>query len=215
MAIGQELRIDIETLGPADFMLVADKLRKNSRAGLSVSFCKFAALCALKLDHEFLKDEAISYADLLVESSSGSPHSCLVRGSIKWVLGRFEEAISDVERAISKATEPGQEELLRKGKNNFIYFVADWKLCAQADRPHWHAQADQYVQELTGNGVDGNEADTIGTYRIAFGTTAEDIEEGRRLIRHSLATRSGDLDTYTHSYRLHEFAALNRLLKLA
>jgi ppGpp synthetase/RelA/SpoT-type nucleotidyltranferase len=86
MSVGRDLMINIEELQQADVMSVSDKLRKNLRAMISVRFCKFAALCAIKLDHDFLKDEAVSYADLLVQSNSESPHSRLVRGAIKWVL---------------------------------------------------------------------------------------------------------------------------------
>ena len=217
IAAGRDLMIDIENLQQSDVMLVSEKLRKYSREKLSVSFCKFASLCAVKLDHDFLKDEAVSYADMLVEVNSGSPQSRLVRASVKWVLGRCEEAISDVEVAISSATELGEEELAKKGKNNFIYFVADWKLYARQDRTLWSVKADEYVREFVESGVLAlaNEADWVGLHRIAFGTTAEEIEEGRDLIRRSKATRTDDLEAYLHFYRLHEYAALHRLLRLA
>src|SRR5260370_41652485 len=111
VSFSSDLMINIEEVQQADVMSVSDKLRKNLRAMISVRFCKFAALCAIKLDHDFLKDEPVSYADLLVQSNSESPHSRLVRGAIKWVLGRCEDAIFDVEGVISVPTERGEHDV--------------------------------------------------------------------------------------------------------
>jgi hypothetical protein len=71
------------------------------------------------------------------------------------------------------------------------------------------------VRELVESGVRANEADTVGLHRIAFGTTVQEIEDGRTLIRLSRETRIDDVEVYTHFYRLHEYAALHRLMKFA
>jgi nucleoside-diphosphate-sugar epimerase len=61
----------------------------------------------------------------------------------------------------------------------------------------------------------GNDADTVGLYKIVFAKSAEEIDQGRSFIGEALKTRTIDSDTHARFFRLHNFVALTRLLKLA
>jgi ppGpp synthetase/RelA/SpoT-type nucleotidyltranferase len=188
--LAAELGFDLDNM--PDVVEVASKLRQKAPASVSSDFCKFAATCALKLDHSVLKAEADRYTALLVEKNL---HPLLVRSAILWGLGRYPAALRTTDQLIKEATVKGDTEMTRQGKNNFVYFVADWKLFAKRENAEWTSLAKVNVDELKSR-EQANEADTLALFGIVFGTTAEEIDEGRRLLRVSRQTRQDDDDIY-------------------
>ena len=200
-----------------DVVEVASKLRLRAKTAASVSadFCKFAATCALKLDHDVLKAEADRYTELLVaKRSPGELHPLLVRSAVLWGMGRYPKALTATKQLIDEATVNDDAGMVRQGKNNFVYFVADWKLFGKKEKPEWTELAKTYIEELKGY-QEGNEADTLALFWIVFGESAEKIDEGRRLLRLSRDTRPGDSEIYRQFFNLHEYVATSRLRELA
>jgi ppGpp synthetase/RelA/SpoT-type nucleotidyltranferase len=211
--LAAELGFDLDDM--PDVVDVASKLRTKAAAAVSADFCKFAATCALKLDHGVLKSEADRYTELLVKRRApGDLHPLLVRSAVLWGLGRYPKALAATEQLIKEATAKPDAKMERQGKNNFVYFVADWKLFGKKEKAVWTELAKTYVEELK-RYQEGNEADTLALFWIVFGETADEIDEGRRLLRLSRETRPGDSEIYRQFFNLHEFVATSRLRDLA
>ncbi|MGA7412838.1 MAG: RelA/SpoT domain-containing protein, partial [Bryobacteraceae bacterium] len=95
--LAAELGFDLDHL--PDVVEVASKLREKAAASVSPDFCRFAATCALKLDHSVLKAEAERYTALLVEKRApGDLYPLLVRSAILWALGRYLVALPTTEQ---------------------------------------------------------------------------------------------------------------------
>lgn len=214
--MAERLGINPATIGASDVLTVIQKLKSASVSLMSGDFCKFAAYCALKLNHELLKDKAVEYTDQWVTECEKDVHRLFVRGSIKWVLGRFEGAFEDLSDVIERASEAGDDEEGRRAKNNLIYFVCDCQLFKHHVDDQWLVKIEPYVKEIR-DAHTGNESDTVGFYLIMFGKTPEEIEEGRSLLRTSSKNRTdqSDEEIYTRFKNLHEYVALRRLLQLA
>jgi ppGpp synthetase/RelA/SpoT-type nucleotidyltranferase len=211
--IGKSLKLDVNK--PLPILKVAQALDRRSKK-LDVPFCKFAAFCALKLEHEMLREKAIAYARKLTVDKKGSKIGGLfARGGILWVLGRFEEAMADMIDVIDLASSARDAEYLKRAKNNYVYYVCDWKLFLNQSTEEGVAQAKKYIDELKSAGpVQAHEADTVGLFEILFSKTADEIEEGRSLIKLARKTRNEDIEIYQKFYNLHNYVALNRLIKM-
>jgi ppGpp synthetase/RelA/SpoT-type nucleotidyltranferase len=201
-----------------DVVAVAHRLKDSSGELLSGEFCKFAAYCALKLDHAFLMARAIEYTDQWIAKNTADVHRVFIRGSIKWVLGKFESSFDDFLQVIDRSArgEAADPDDGMRAKNNLIYAVCDCKMFKHDVDNSWLTKIAPYVEELSAAKT-GNEADTIGFYFIMFGETPEKIEEGRRRLRISRQNRSDptDAEIYTSFFNLHEYVALTRLLAAA
>lgn len=104
MGVARELTLDFDNLRGQDIAHIAQKFESAfSSNGVSRGLCRCVAACGLKLNDDYLKDEAIRYATMLVGSSPGSEGPYRLRASVNWTLGRFEEAIEDIGMAIDLA----------------------------------------------------------------------------------------------------------------
>jgi ppGpp synthetase/RelA/SpoT-type nucleotidyltranferase len=213
--IGKSLKIDFnKTLPVVKVAKILDGRSKKLKK-MDVAFCKFAALCALKLEHEMLREKAISYAKKLTVDKKDKIASTIARGGILWVLGRFEDAMKDMIEVVRLASSAGDRVHLKQAKNNYVYYVCDWKLFLNQSTDAGIARAKKFVDEILALGpAQGNEADTIGLFKILFGKTADEIEEGRALIKRAKRTRRDDIEIYQKFYDLHNYVSLNRLMKL-
>ena len=212
--IAKTLKVDLRTIHPGRAERILKALRAAAQKGVSVPLCKLAALCALKLDNECLRGEALEYADRLVKGSDRDAKKYYIRGTFKWALGQLEGAIEDAGAAVTLASD---DELRRRAENDFVYFVADCAVLGKKLSRKWRSLASRYLKDLQPSAAtDPVLADTVGYYLIALGDTSEDIDSGRQLIRTSLSLRKGkERDTYMSFFRLHEYVGLKRLFKLA
>jgi hypothetical protein len=221
LAVARELGIDINVLDPDklkqdETSKLAEKIKLTASKGLSKGFCKFVALCALKLSNEYLAEEALQYSRRFVEESPGEGKRFLMRSSVKWVFGYFEDAIEDASEGVGLAMAGGDQDLLKDFKNSFVYFVTDWKLQKGEENKEWVDKARKYVGEIKAN-IDTarpDALDTCGIFTIAFENTRDEIDAGRALIKRSLDRRPDD-EVYKYFFRYHEYIALRRLLKIA
>lgn len=211
MRVAQQLSLDFDNLRAQDIANVAKKFDSAcSSNGVSRELCRCVAICGLKLDDGFLKDEAIKYATMLVDGSPRADGPYQVRGSINWTLGHFEEAIEDIGKAIELAPDPA---VAQKWKNSFVYFVTDWKCCKKQERQAWSHRAATYVTELSSGGRETQVLDTLGFYYIMFGCSADEVERGRRLLWEAREQAPHD-ELRAAFFGHHECAALKRLLTM-
>jgi ppGpp synthetase/RelA/SpoT-type nucleotidyltranferase len=204
----EELSLDFDNLGVHDIADVAKKFSSAcSSSGVSKELCRCVAMCGLKLNDGFLKDEAINYTTMLVNSSPSGGDSYQVRGTINWTLSRFEEAIEDIEKAIELAPDP----VAQKWKNSFVYFVTDWKYFKRQEREAWSDRAATYAAELSTDDRRVQVLDTLGFYYVMFGRSADEVERGRKLLWEARELAPDD-ELRAAFFRHHECAALKRLL---
>jgi ppGpp synthetase/RelA/SpoT-type nucleotidyltranferase len=220
MEAGKQIGIDLSTTPRPDIILVLTALRRVKLKGpIGPAICRFAALCALQLCNEAVKILALQLCDKLVEADPDSLGSLLLRGYVYWVLGEYAEAI-EANRSVVRSARADKEsqEWVKRAKNNFIYFICDWKLSKKGGEDRQlEEEARGYIQEMLSRGKPRqHEADTIGLFKILFGDFDE-IEKGRELLKASKRTRRKELDAqnYEQFYRLHDYVALSRLAKLA
>ena len=211
VAMAEKLSINLSEL--EDRKIVRDKL-EDGEANLSSAFCRLVALCALKLDDEYLKEKTLEYVDRLVDTSERQ--FGLTRGSVKCVLGRFEEGLPELHRAVGRANESGDTAYAMKCKNNFVYYLTDWSVTARlydlpktTEQERWESVAREYADQLVQEKSAAKNLDTLGFYWIVFGSPKE-IDEGRALLRASKGLRPDDR-VYEQSFCLHEEIALRRL----
>ena len=148
---GAKLSIDVNRLTGSDISEIDKKLKQNAKDGISRNLCSLATLCALTLDDEYLKREALGYAEKLCMQDQERVEvakNLLTRGSINWALSHFEQAIRDVCESIKIASDIGDASLLVRRKNSFIYFVADWKSVMRKEKEEWLKECSVYVEEL-------------------------------------------------------------------
>jgi len=182
--------------------------------GVSKEICKLAALCAIKRDSDYLRFEAVRFADGLVKQNPAEARRYLIRGSVKWLVGQWEGAIGDIAVVIEKGAKQAEDAtVVGESKNNFVYFVSDWKAHVGEEREAFNSAAKIYAEELRAD-LDGKTTDTVGLYLIAFGETEDEVEQGRVYIRNARKLREED-PTYLNFYRLHEYIALRKLLDMA
>lgn len=211
MRVAQQLSLDFDNLRVQDIADVAKRFDSAcSSSGVSRELCRCVAICGLKLDDGFLKDEAIKYATMLVVGSPRADGSYQVRGSINWTLGRFEEAIEDIGKAIELAPDPA---VAQKWKNSFVYFVTDWKCCKKQEKQAWLDRAATYVTELLWGGREAQVLDTVGFYYVMFGRSADEVDRGRRLLWEAREQAPHD-ELRAAFFGHHESAALKRLLTM-
>jgi hypothetical protein len=209
-AVARELEINVDQPSVEDIPAIEAKLRVAASSQVSKAVCKCAALCALNLNDEYLKEEAIGYCRRLVAQSPDDPAPYFVSATIKWALGRSREAISDSETATRLAQTSADQALIRQGKNSFVYLVTDWKSFQRKEDAGWSQKASAYVKELSVD-ADDRVSDTLGFYWIVFGHTVAEVEQGRGLVR---AAHSGVEDPFRPFAIYHEFIALHKLLRM-
>jgi ppGpp synthetase/RelA/SpoT-type nucleotidyltranferase len=211
MGVARELTLDFDTVGGHDIAHIVQKFDSSfSSNGVSRGLCRCVAACGLKLNDDFLKDEAIRYATMLVGSSPSAEWPYRLRASVNWTLGRFEEAIEDIGIAIELAPDAVAQ---KRTKNSFVYFVTDWKCVKKQEKQAWSDRAANYVTELSSGVGEPILLDTLGYYYIIFGRTAEEVERGRKLLGE--AREQAPLDKLRATFfKHHECIALKRLLTM-
>ncbi len=210
LEVGRNLSIDVNKIGIHDLDIILEKLRWAAQSGITKPLAKFATLCAVKLEDDYLKDEALRFTQNLVDAAPGDVNVLIIRALTNWTMSRFENAIQDVKAALDLASTTGDPNLIILAKSNFVYFVTDYKAVIREDVKEWNDQTHQLAQDLT-TGKDPRDADTLGFYWIVYGANREEVENGRRLIEQSRSVRKGG--AYEFFFRYHEYIALRRLLK--
>jgi ppGpp synthetase/RelA/SpoT-type nucleotidyltranferase len=210
---GHERGIDLETMSSGDIDNILVLARGIPSQELTAALCKVFASCAFRLGDVFLQDEAIEVVDRYVDANPQDGWRVYLRGTIKWYLGRHEGGIEDIASGLRRALEVGDQDLIVRAMNNFVYFVSDWKCLLGGERPAWTMAASEYVEKLEALEKDFHIEDTLGIFPVAFGTTIEEIERGRGRFRAARQKGEGDPSCEAY-YRLHEFIALRRMLEL-
>jgi ppGpp synthetase/RelA/SpoT-type nucleotidyltranferase len=182
----------------------------------SKDMCKFAAYCSISLDNIYLGKLAIDLVEQYIKANVADPRKLFGRSALHWVLGNHELALADMYSVISE-TERGEsaEEIAttREAKNNFVYFTCDWQIFSYGVPEATSSLAAKYAQDLApGSGPE--ELDTLGLYQIIFSNSVREIDQGRLQLSDSLARRTKDQDVYEKFFELHQFIAINRMMKL-
>ena len=162
--------------------LLPSDLERPLALQLSKDLCICTALCALELNDDYLKGEAIAHSNRFVQNSPDNTRAYVVASTIKWALGHFEDAIADVTKMVEIAGKQGDTQGLIDGKNAFVYFVADWKSFQRKERGDWLVQAAEYVRELSSSAQQDQLKDTLGFHALVFGANRAEVERGRQLM---------------------------------
>ena len=216
MSLLGSLSIELDESRIEDVGTITEKLKKASEdSGRLLTVCKCAVLCATALNNDFLKDEAINYCKR-IEASGKDGKTSLIVASIRWVLGDFEDAIESADRGLKRAQKAKNTALIMQAKNDFLYYVIDWKAFREPENnalanhtKAWAKRAKTYVNELSKNSTISAK-DTIGFYWIIFGSSPEEVDRGRGLIREARGKNPDNSDFF----RYHEHIALKQLLAM-
>ncbi len=128
--------------------------------------------------------------------------------TVEWALSDFDSAMNHLILSIEHAEYPGSSIPISSAKATFIYLFADWSISQKpAVREDWRVRAEGYVEELKG-AADIAVQDSLGFYRIVFGATREDVEDGRRMVTEAHRSAPPTLRPF---YLYHEHIALKRL----
>jgi ppGpp synthetase/RelA/SpoT-type nucleotidyltranferase len=211
--IPERLGVDLARL-PA----LADLMDMLDRPDIEISkdMCKFVAYCATSFDNDYLAKLAIEMVEQYVEKNPTDPRRLFGRGALHWTLGYHELALNDMLTVISESEgDPREEQAAanREAKNNFIYFTCDWQVFSSGVPEETKRMAAEFAQAIS-PGLEPEELDSLGLYQIVFSDSVEEIDRGRRQLSDSLARRTANLSIYQTFFDLHQFIAINRMLKL-
>jgi len=202
--------IDFEQLAVIEPVDLTKRLRELAAQGISRGLCNLAALCALTHGHQYLHSVAGQYANDFVKAGPEDGARYLFRGGIRWMLNRFDDAIRDVQKALELSKAADDVETLARSKNNLVYFISDWKCFENGGTQELYDLAAALQADL--DLKNPRQADTLGLYRIAFGTTIDEIESGRALVRN--AQKQEGYDSAGQFFGLHEYLAVSKILEL-
>lgn len=206
-----------------DALRICKKIEKlEKQEGLSAFLCRCYALLGVLDGRDRFKSAAVVAAHRFA-SQEQNWQGYRVASYLHWGLGNFEQAMEYTGKAIDLLQDElaeikggTGEDLKRKKdlegkleetKNQFVYWV-----CEARDKSKLY-QASKYVQEMD---CESSAAamDTLGFFNIVFGSNTTQIDEGRRLIRKSLASTEPAHQAAAYLFYLkHERVALKRLLR--
>jgi hypothetical protein len=130
---------------------------------------------------------------------------------IEWALGDFDAAMGHLVLAIELASKPGSVVSVADAKGTFVYLYADWVVSQKpAVRDDWRTRAYAYYGELKKTS-DLATQDSLGFYQIVFGSTREEVDEGRRIVKQAHDAAPAEVRPF---YLYHEHIALKRLGEL-
>lgn len=182
--------------------------------GLSKDLCRLAALVGLFAKGRHMDTWALDVCDELIRQRPNDPTSYLTKGSVCWAVDRLDDAIEFTEIAIDKGEGEGEEQATMEGKGNFAYLVAEKAWVETYADAELIKRAKDYIQEaMRIRPDDPANFDTKGFLLITTGSTDDDIERGRELLReaHSRSAGGPHEKIATAFYRRHETIALLRL----
>ena len=147
------------------------------------------------------------------ESDPQSPEYLRTQGTAAYIHGCLGDPLTSF-TILEKALDVGEAQqstdagLMDDLRSNYVYFTADFRDSSRKTR------AERYLSEL--NSTNPAYVDTIGFFKIVFGEQADDIEDGRKLVRESNDNLKGtDLESTSDAfYAMHEELALGRLLEM-
>jgi len=207
VTVAQQLGLELDQ--PLALVTVVQRLKPTEKVPLSPQFCELAALCALLLNNDYIREVALDFLNQQYGMALEA-EPIRRRAYLKWTLGNTKEAIKDTDRALSLAIREQESIEIAKGKNNFVYFVADIKCVEGVQHDEWLAKAWSYLPDLL---VDDpyNYKDTVGFFFAIFGQCRDAIIAGWDLLRDSYDASQKDERT-ERFLRYHEYSALRRLL---
>ncbi len=208
-----KLQLDPNNL--PDLAKIAEAV-ENPDLEITRNLCKFVAYCATSLDSEYLKRLALGFCEKYVETHPDDERRLFGRGSMYWALGYHEKALQDMQAVIEDNQETANESACstsRDAKNNFVYFTCDWEVFSSDVPPQYVAKAASYIEALKVE-TKPAELDTLGLYKIIYSSSITEIDYGRQLLVESLRQRIDDRDIYQSFYDLHQFVAINRMMRI-
>jgi ppGpp synthetase/RelA/SpoT-type nucleotidyltranferase len=182
---------------------------------LSPEVCRLAGLVGLYATGRHLDIWALEVCDELIRRNEKDLKALLTYGSVCWALNRYDDAIEMTEKAIRRATEKADKELVTKGKANCAYWIADKAWAEKGIDKGLARRAKQYIEDAL-KAIHDRPAylDTKGYILITTGSR-EEINEGIKLI--TQAFRKASKRTYSVArvfYERHQTIARARLLAL-
>jgi ppGpp synthetase/RelA/SpoT-type nucleotidyltranferase len=211
--VPERLGVNLSRLpGLVDLMDILEKQELEP----SKELCKFVGYCATSFDNDYLRKLAIDMIERHVEENPADLRRLIGRGAFHWALGNHARALTDMLTIIDD-TEGGTSEkaieINRDAKNNFIYFTCDWQMFSSGVPEDTARKAAEFVKALKAPFAP-EELDTLGLYQILFANSVSEIDQGRKQLAASQAQRTTHKDIYQKFFDLHEYIAINRMLKL-
>ena len=182
--------------------------------GLGGALCTAYAVLSLASQRADDRVTALQKAVQWVgESDPQSPEYLRTQGTAAYIHGCLGDPLTSF-TILEKALDVGEAQqstdagLMDDLRSNYVYFTADFRDSSRKTR------ASRYLSEL--NSTNPAYVDTIGFFKIVFGEQADDIEDGRKLVRESNDNLKGtDLESTSDAfYAMHEELALGRLLEM-
>jgi ppGpp synthetase/RelA/SpoT-type nucleotidyltranferase len=159
-------------------------IQRLHRQEPNIRLCRLTAAYALRFRDQAFVQQALIMCNPLAKSVTNDSGAMLIDvAMIEWALSDFDSAMSHLLLGIEHASTLAATASLAAAKSTFVYLYADRTVSQKpAVRESWRARAQIYFDELKESSDDATQ-DSIGFYRIVFGSTRDEVEEGRRMVK--------------------------------
>ena len=193
---------------PLELNVALTKIQELGDSEPNIRLCRLTAYYALKYDDEIFAQQAILLCEELLLDPEASANDYMAVAVIEWALESFEVAIVHVKKAIDLAVAAGSPTESIYAKSTYVYLFTDWWVTQQGQNDEWATLVYTYVQELAHHSHESVQ-DTLGFYKIVFGRTSDEVEEGRAMLRHVYKKAPEERRPF---YVYHDYVALRRLM---
>lgn len=182
-----------------------------SRKEPSIGLCRLTASYALNYEDELFARQALIMCESLAKAAPADSNVQTGVATVEWALGDLEAAMGHLMNGIEHASDSGSTISPESAKSTYAYLYADWSVRQPSEkRPEWQALAATYVAELSQSKA-LDVLDSLGFYRIVFGQTREEIEQGRLMVSTAHKSARADLRPF---FLYHEYIAVQRLAEV-
>lgn len=189
---------------------------KNLQKSTSMDdfLCRAYTLLAILDERAEYRMAATTAVDNLTAQEE-SYNNCRIASHVHWALGNYHQAIrysemgvAQIETELAELSEEDYDEglarELREAKNQFIYWVCEARAEEKSET------ASQYTKELDSDSL--TSLDTLGFFKIVFGSCSKEVDEGRTLIRRAREEAKGEETAAAEAFYLkHDYLARKRL----
>lgn len=173
----------------------------------NIRLCRLTASYALKFQDELFAQQALIMCGPLAALATDTVSQMGV-STVEWALSDFDAAMTHLLFGIESS---GTTELAASAKSTFLYFYADRAISQKIEDGYgWGSRARTFFNELRGS-KDPGIMDSLGFYQIVFGSTRDEIEQGRSMVKDAHSSAPPVLRPF---FIYHEHVALKRLGEL-
>lgn len=210
---GAPHRLDPNIKDPSPDRLQQDleTIQRLHLAEANIRLCRLTASYALNFQDELFAQQALIMCGPLAASAPTDSELQIGVATIEWALNDHDAAMSHLLLGIDHLNGPNSTISATSAKSTFVYLYADWAISQRlVVRDDWLSRSHIYFEEL-GTSRDPATMDSLGFYQIVFGSTRDEIEEGRRMVKAAHRSAHPVLRPF---FFYHEHIALKRLGEL-